>query len=94
MRRHKTKEDKLDPVIIPMTNQVTGAKQWRVFKKGFYATRGISSPSWSRDFDTREEAIACFADNFGWVRDRDGELFQPTEDDVHVLGIRGDRASG
>ena len=84
MRRKKPKEKELDPVIIEFRNQITGETKWRVYKKGWESGgRSIRSAPWIRDFDTREEAIECFAENFGWVAD--GERFQPAEPERRIV---------
>lgn len=62
---------KLDPKIVELRNEITGETKWRVFAQG---RAQAHVPPFLRDFDTREEAIACYADNFGW---RAVDDFQP-----------------
>lgn len=66
--RKKKEPKSLNPRIIEYVNEITGESRWRVWKNGWMVPRGPSMPPWSRDFDTREEAEKCFADNFGWVK--------------------------
>lgn len=75
--RLKPKKDP-DPSIVELHNDITGKTKWRVSKNGISLARGFSIPPWHRDFDTREEAVECYADNFGWSS---VDKFQPTEED-------------
>jgi len=77
--RRKHKPPDLDPVITEFHNELTGETKWKVFARGqFFQGIKLREP-FSKTFATREEAIACYAENFGWVPR--GE-FQPTEAEI------------
>lgn len=69
--------EKLNPRIIEEVNSITGESQWIVWKNGIY-THGASIRPFARTFETKTEAEACFAKEFGWVKVRE---YQPTGGD-------------
>lgn len=77
--RSPPKREHHDPQIIELHNELTGKTKWRVVKSGYAPAGHLLMAPFSREFDTREEAIACYADNFGWVAVAD---FQPTREDA------------
>ncbi len=74
-RKIPAKEERLDPVIVEMVNEI-GETKWRVFQSGRYLTRGVSIPPISKDFDTQSKAERFYHDNFGWTTTR---KYQPSE---------------
>lgn len=78
MRKKEKRSDYYEPKVIEYVNDITGKRKWRVVKINRGAP-GLPMPPFSRDFETKAEAIQCYADNFGWSK---VDEFQPTEDDV------------
>lgn len=78
-KKAKEKDRKDDPRIIELHNALTGETKWEVFRRGFSIDGFMLRQPFSEEFETREEAIACYAENFGWSSV--GE-FQPTRDDA------------
>ena len=76
--RRKRRPEKRDPIITELHNDITGETKWRVFRQGYAIDGFMLRQPFSEDFDTREEAVACYAERFGWTSV--GE-FQPTPDD-------------
>ncbi len=75
-------DQKYAPRIIEFKNDVTGETKWTVYRRGYAPVGLLFRKPFSRDFDTRAEAVDCFAEEFGWV---EVQTFQPDDSDRPIL---------